>query len=87
VDTRFTAKDTYNQLEAVDKATNQGIFPGWERFIKVKEGHKKKPRPLVNENGDIIKTRRSQAGTALGRHIQLAFWEDLKGVDFHKRVS
>ena len=95
IDDKFPARIGNDMVNAIDEAFHKGIYEDWEKDLTRKAIRKdnkagkscKKPLPLLNKDGKISKTRAKKAATRLGRHLQVTFFDAMKNLDLHNRVS
>jgi hypothetical protein len=94
LDSEFQARLKENMFKKVKDALN-GIYPGWEedRRKSRKDSHLPEdkatpvsPLPLINKDGTLVKSRKQTAGSRIGRHIMVTFFDDLDKVDLHFQV-
>ena len=86
LDTNYPARERDEELDEVKTALFTGVYDNWENKVKAKKDGTKRPIPILNKDGTTVKTRRNHAGSSIGRHLLVGFWEDFEGVDFHRAV-
>ena len=87
LDASFEPRTKENMLQAVRDAL-RGVYPGWEEERGVLQtGEQRPPLSLFKENGELATTRAKKAAARIGRHLEVAFFDDLNGVDLHTMVQ
>ncbi len=99
LDSVFQARLKENMFKKVKDALN-GIYPGWEEDRRTQLQKSRKdlnlsgdkaaapvsPLPLIKKDGTLVKSRKETAGSRIGRHIMVTFFDDLDKVDLHFQV-
>ena len=84
----YPGRTKEGENDKLKQAMFKGIYDGWEAGVKARKDGTKQPLPIFNfKKGKVVETRKAHAQTAMGFHFLIKFWQELRGVDFHKFVS